>query len=30
MAAGITKNRENILTAKSGEWVEEGIPPYCS
>lgn len=30
MATGIIKNRENIQNAKSGEWVEEGIPPYCS
>ena len=30
MATGIIKNRDNIQNAKSGEWVEEGIPPYCS
>jgi len=30
MATGITKNHENIQNAKSGEWVEEGIPHYCS
>jgi organic radical activating enzyme len=30
MAAGIVKNRKNIQNAKSGDWVEEGIPPYCS
>jgi hypothetical protein len=30
MAIGISKNRENIQNAKVGEWVEEGIPPYCS
>ena len=30
MAAGIAKNRDNILNAKAGEWVEEGIPPYCN
>ena len=30
MAVGIAKNRENIQNAKAGEWVEEGIPPYCS
>lgn len=30
MAAGIVKNRENIQNAKAGDWVEEGIPPYCS
>ena len=27
MATGIIKNRDNIQNAKSGEWVEEGIPP---
>lgn len=30
MAEGIRKNRENIASAKAGEWVEEGIPPYCN
>jgi hypothetical protein len=30
MATGIMKNRDNIQNSKSGEWVEEGIPPYCS
>ncbi|VAX27306.1 hypothetical protein MNBD_NITROSPINAE05-1223 [hydrothermal vent metagenome] len=30
MATGIIKNRDNIQNAKSGEWVKEGIPPYCS
>ena len=29
MAAGIKKNAENIQNSRAGEWVEEGIPPYC-
>ncbi len=27
--AGIRKNRKNLDTGKTGEWTEEGIPPYC-
>jgi len=27
--AGIHKNRENLKGEKAGEWMEEGIPPYC-
>ncbi len=30
MAAGIMKNRVNMQNSRAGEWVEEGIPPYCS
>ncbi len=30
MARGILKNRENIKSGRTGEWVEEGIPPYCN
>ena len=30
MAAGIVKNRENIQNSRAGQWVEEGIPPYCN
>lgn len=26
---GIAKNRQNMQDNRSGEWVEEGIPPYC-
>ncbi len=29
MIAGAIKNRHNIDSGKAGEWVEEGIPPYC-
>jgi organic radical activating enzyme len=29
MVAGALKNHQNINNGKSGEWVEEGIPPYC-
>jgi organic radical activating enzyme len=29
MASGVLKNIENMKTAKVGEWVEEGIPPFC-
>lgn len=29
LASGALKNRENINSNKSGEWVEEGIPPFC-
>ena len=29
MVSGAIKNHENINTGKAGEWVEEGIPPYC-
>ncbi|NIQ03663.1 MAG: hypothetical protein GWM98_27700, partial [Nitrospinaceae bacterium] len=29
MASGILKNQENLKNARAGEWVEEGIPPYC-
>lgn len=27
--AGIHKNKANLKSEKAGEWVEEGIPPYC-
>ncbi len=30
MARGILKNRENIKGGRVGQWVEEGIPPYCN
>ncbi len=26
---GIHKNRTHLNTEKAGQWVEEGIPPYC-
>ena len=29
MASGALKNKTNIKNNKAGEWVEEGIPPYC-
>jgi len=29
MASGVSKNIENMKTGKAGEWVEEGIPPFC-
>jgi organic radical activating enzyme len=29
MMTGISKNLANIKNGKPGEWVEEGIPPYC-
>jgi len=29
MIAGAIKNRHNMNNGKIGEWVEEGIPPYC-
>ena len=29
MASGVSKNVENMKTGKAGEWVEEGIPPFC-
>ncbi len=29
MVSGAIKNRQNINNGKAGEWVEEGIPPYC-
>ena len=29
MISGAIKNRHNIDNGKIGEWVEEGIPPYC-
>jgi len=29
MVAGALKNHQNINNGKAGEWVEEGIPPYC-
>ena len=28
--AGIVKNRYNLENHRAGEWVEEGIPPYCT
>jgi organic radical activating enzyme len=29
MVSGAIKNRHNLNNGKVGEWVEEGIPPYC-
>ena len=29
MASGALKNIENMKSNKVGEWVEEGIPPFC-
>ncbi len=29
MVSGALKNHQNIKNGKAGEWVEEGIPPYC-
>ena len=29
MAAGALKNKKNIDNRQPGQWVEEGIPPYC-
>ena len=29
MISGAMKNHQNIKSGKAGEWVEEGIPPYC-
>jgi len=29
MASGALKNLENMKNNKVGEWVEEGIPPFC-
>ena len=29
MISGTAKNLHNINNGKAGEWVEEGIPPYC-
>jgi organic radical activating enzyme len=29
MVSGTLKNHQNINQGKAGEWVEEGIPPYC-
>ena len=28
--SGIAKNRRNLENQHAGEWVEEGIPPYCT
>lgn len=30
MASGALKNKQNINDNRAGEWVEEGIPPYCA
>lgn len=30
IASGIAKNRHNLENQRAGEWVEEGIPPYCT
>jgi len=30
MSQGIQKNRENIKNSNAGQWVDEGIPPYCN
>lgn len=27
--AGTAKNHQNMNNGKAGEWVEEGVPPYC-
>jgi len=29
MVSGALKNHQNMNEGKAGEWVEEGIPPYC-
>ena len=29
MASGALKNIENMKNGKAGEWVDEGIPPFC-
>ena len=29
LASGTLKNRKNVDDDKAGEWVEEGIPPFC-
>ena len=29
MISGAMKNHQNMKSGKAGEWVEEGIPPYC-
>ena len=29
MVSGALKNLQNMNSCKAGEWVEEGIPPYC-
>jgi hypothetical protein len=29
MVSGTLKNQQNMNNGKAGEWVEEGIPPYC-
>lgn len=29
MISGAIKNQRNLESSKAGEWVEEGIPPYC-
>jgi len=29
MVSGALKNQQNMNNGKAGEWVEEGIPPYC-
>ena len=29
MTCGVRKNSRNIQNGRMGEWVEEGVPPYC-
>jgi len=29
LASGALKNKKNLENNKAGEWVEEGIPPFC-
>ncbi len=29
MQSGVEKNRENLNQGRGGEWVAEGVPPYC-
>ena len=29
LASGTEKNRRNLQNGKGGQWVEEGVPPYC-
>jgi hypothetical protein len=29
MTSGALKNLKNMKNDQAGEWVEEGIPPFC-
>ncbi len=29
MKAGVLKNQQNLKSERKGDWVEEGVPPYC-